>query len=257
MARLLSRPSRSRRFGKVIARINPHASTLVDLGCGVGALVTSLTEKFTSASIVGVDNSKYLLRELQKKRIASTVLADISNLPFREDVFDAAIAIQVLHEIVSMKDSTALIQALKNVHNSLRSCGELILFDHVSPGDTSILIRFSDDRLAKLKEFQTKFKHRRVTFQDRGEGLISISMRDFYDFFTKIWALNTDLEAEEMHETHTPFTRQELKDYLLKAGFKIENALDYNTTPVRPRKGMAVQSKVRLPNRQIILVAGK
>lgn len=257
MARLLSRPSRSSRFDKVIERVNPNASTILDLGCGVGALTIKLAEKFPSSSIVGVDKSKYLLRKLQKKGVASTILADIPNLPVKEDVFDVAVAIQVLHEIVSMKDANALIHTLKQVCNSLRSGGELILFDHVSPGDAPILIRFSNDRLAKLKEFQTKFKHRKVTFQDRGDRLISISMRDFYDFFTKIWALNTDLEEEEMHETHTPFTRQELKECLLKAGFKVKQALVYNTTPVRPRKGMAVQSKMRLPDRQIILVAGK
>ncbi|MGD8546077.1 MAG: class I SAM-dependent methyltransferase [Candidatus Bathyarchaeota archaeon] len=257
MVKLLSRPSRSRRFTKVIEKINPKASTILDLGCGVGALTTSLAEKFPSSSIVGVDKTKYLLRKFQKKGIASPVLANILHLPFKENVFDAVIAIQVLHEIVSSKDTNALIRTLENVHNSLGVEGEFILFDHVSPGNTSILLRFSDEKLAKLKEFQTKFKLRRVTFQDRGKGLISISMRDFYDFFTKIWALNTDLEEEEMHETHTPFTRQEIKDYLLKAGFKVVQDLEHNTTPVRPRKGITLQSKVKLPDRQVIALARK
>jgi len=257
MARLLSRPSRSRRFAKVIERINPEASTILDLGCGVGALTTSLAENFPSSLIVGVDKSKYLLRKFQRKGIPSTVLADIPHLPFKDDVFDVAIAIQVLHEIVSLKDTNALIRTLKNVHNSLGSGGEFIIFDHVSPGDIPVLIRFSAGRLANLREFQTKFKHRAVTYQDRGEGLISISMRDFYDFLTKIWALNTDLEDEEMNETHTPFTRQELKEYLLKAGFKVEQTLGYNTTPIRPRKGITLQSKVKLPDRQIVVLARK
>ncbi|MCW4052932.1 MAG: class I SAM-dependent methyltransferase [Candidatus Bathyarchaeota archaeon] len=257
MAKLLSRPSRSRRFAKVMERISPKASTILDLGCGVGALATSLAEKFPSSLIVGVDKSKYLLREFHRKGIAVTVLADISSLPFKEDIFDVAIAIQVLHEIVSLKGANTLIHILKNIYNSLGSGGEFILFDHVSPGDEPVLVRLSNLRLAKLREFQTKFKHRKVTCQDRGEGLISISMRDFYDFFTKIWALNTDLEEEEMNETHTPFTRQELKDHLLKAGFKIEQALGYNTTPVRPRKGISLQSKVKFPDRQIVVLARK
>lgn len=257
MVRLLSRPGRSRRFAKVIERISPKASTILDLGCGVGALTTRLAVKFPSSLIVGVDKSKYLLQRFHRKGIASTVLADIPNLPFKEDVFDVAIAIQVLHEIVSLRDTNTLIRTLENIHNSLGSGGEFILFDHVSPGDKPVLIRFSDSMLAKLREFQTKFKHRKVTCQDRGEGLISISIRDFYDFLTKIWALNTDLEEEEMNETHTPFTRQELKDYLLKAGFKVEQALGYNTTPVRPRKGITLQSKVKFPDRQIVLLARK
>jgi len=255
MARLLSRPSRSRRFDAVIERINPRASTILDLGCGIGALTTSLAEKFPSSLIVGVDKSKYLLRKLQKKGIASTVLADIPSLPFKENTFDVAIAIQVLHEIVSLKETCALIQTLKNVRSSLGSGGELIIFDHVSPGDVPVLIRLSDEMLAKFREFQMKFKHRKVAHQDRGEGLISLSMRDFYDFLTKIWALNTNLEEEEMNETHTPFTRQELKDFLLKAGLKIEQISDM--APVHPRKGIVVQSKVKLPDRQIVLLARK
>ena len=186
MAKLLSRPSRSRRFNKVIKRINPEASTILDLGCGVGALTTSLAEKIPSSLIVGVDKSKYLLSKFQKG-IASPVLADIQNLPFKEDVFDVAIAIQVLHEIVSLKDTKSLISTLENVCSSLVNEGEFILFDHVSPGNTSILLRFSDEKLAKLKEFQNKFKLRRIVFQDLDKGLISISMRDFYDFFTTFY----------------------------------------------------------------------
>jgi len=255
MARLLSRPSRSKRFNAVIERISPEASAILDLGCGIGALTTSLAEKFPSSLIVGIDKSKYLLRKLQKKGIALAVLADIQSLPFREDTFDVAIAIQVLHEIVSLKETCALIQTLKGIHSSLRSGGEFLIFDHVNPGDVPIIVRLSEERLAKLREFQMKFKYRKVTCQDRGEGLVSLSMRDFYEFFTKIWALNTSLEEEEMNETHTPFTPQELKDFLLKAGFKIEQIS--NATPVHPRKGITVQSKVRLPDRQIVLLARK
>lgn len=255
MARLLSRPGRAKRFDAVIERISPEASAILDLGCGIGALTTRLAEKFPSSLIVGVDKSKYLLRQLQKKGIALTVLADISSLPFKEDTFDVAVAIQVLHEIVSLKETCALIQTLKNVRSSLGSGGEFIIFDHISPGEAPVLIRLSDEMLAKFREFQMKFKHRKVTYQYRGEGLISLSMQGFYDFLTKIWALNTDLEEEEMNETHTPFTRQQLKDFLSKAGFKIEQIS--NMTPVHPHKGIIMQSKAKLPDRQIVLLARK
>jgi len=255
MAKLLSRPSRSRRFAKVIERISPKASTILDLGCGVGALTTRLAEKFPSSLIIGVDKSKYLLRELHKKRISSIVLADIPNLPFKENVFDVAIAIQVLHEILSPKGIHALIQTFRNVWRSLSSGGEFIIFDHVSPGDNPVLIKLSSDMLMKLKEFKRKFKYRKISWRGQSDGLVSLSMRDFYDFITKIWALNSDLEEEEMNETHTPFTRQELKDYLLKAGFKVEEASRFMS--VRPRKGITLQSKVVLPGRQIVLLARK
>lgn len=255
MARLLSRPSRSRRFDVVTERINPKASTVLDLGCGIGALTTSLIKKLPSALIVGVDKSKYLLRRLQGEGVALVVLADIANLPCKEETFDVAIAVQVLHELVSVKETGAIVEVLKSVHSALRGHGEFIIFDHVSPGDVPIRIRLSGERLAKFREFQRKFKQRDVTYQDRGNGLIGLSMRDFYDFLTKSWALNTDLEEEEMHETHTPFTRGELEDFLSKAGFKVEHVS--TMTPVHPRKGIVVESSEKLPDRQVVVVARK
>ena len=255
MARLLSRPSRAKRFYAVMEKISPGASTFLDLGCGNGALTSILAEFFPSTLIVGVDRSKYLLHELQRKRIALTVLADIPNLPFKKDFFDVAVAVQVLHEIVSLKGISAMIQTLENVRSSLRNGGDFIIFDHVSPGDAPVLIRLSDAMLKKFREFQKKFKHRKITCQDHGEGLVNISMRDFYDFLTKIWALNSELEEEEMNETHTPFTRQELKDYLVKVGFEVEQISSFAS--VHPRKGLTVQSSVKLPDRQIVLLARK
>ncbi len=56
-----------------------------------------------------------------------------------------------------------------------------------------------------------------------------------------------------MNETHTPFTRQELKVFLQKAGFEVEHTV--SRTPVRPRKGIKLQSKVKLPDREIIVLA--
>jgi len=255
MARLLSRRARISMFDPVLARVSPKVSTILDLGCGVGALAGELARKFPSSMIVGVDMSKYLLLKLQRKGIALTVLADIRSLPFKEGIFDVAIAIQVLSEVVSLKVTGALIQTLKNVHFSLRSDGEFIICDHVSPGDAPILLRLSDQMLTKLREFKTKFKHHYVNYQDQGEGVISTTMRDLYDFLTKIWALSTDLEDEEMNETHTPFTPEELQRFLLKAGFKVQQIV--NVAPVPPVEGLFLQSDVELPGRQIVAVARK
>lgn len=255
MAKLLARRSLTKRFDAVLQRIGAEAPTILDLGCGIGALTTRLAEKFPSSLIVGVDQSKHLLRKLHRKGIALTVLADIQNLPLKDDCFDVAVAMQVLHEILSSKGTDVLIQTLKNVSRSLRRGSELIIFDHVNPGNNPVLIKLSKEMLAKFREFQRKFKYRKITNQDHNYGLISVSLRDLYDFITKIWALNSDLEDEEMHETHTPFTRQEIKDFLVEAGFKVKQISSF--TPVHPRKGITLQSKAKLPDRQIILVARK
>ncbi len=255
MARLLARTGRAKRFTAVMEFARSDASTILDLGCGIGALTTNLAEKFPSALIVGIDRSKYLLSKLQKKGIAWTVLADISALPLREAFFDVAVAVQVLHEILSSKGAHALIKTLQGIRSSLSQDGELVIFDHVSPGDTPVFLKLSREMLRKFREFQAKFKYRKIACNNHGEGLVEVSMRDFYDFLTKIWALHSELEEEEMNETHTPFTRQEIEDLLQKAGFKIVRLA--SLTPVHSRKGITVQSKVELPDRHIILLAKK
>jgi len=83
-------------------------------------------------------------------------------------------------------------------------------------------------------------------------------VRDFYDSVTKIWALNSELEEEEMSETHTPFTRQELVNLSQEAGFKVVHTT--SLTPIGSHLeyyGIAVELMVKLPNQHIILQARK
>jgi len=253
MARILARRHRVRRFEAVMAQVRSEPSAVLDLGCGIGALTTMLAERFPSALIVGIDRSRYLLSGLQRKRIALTVLGEISALPFRDDFFDLAVTVQVLHEIISAKGDRVLVETLQNIRETMSQGGEFVIFDHCSPTGDPVLVRFSKERLGKLREFQAKFRHRKITFEDRGEGLVRISRRDFYDFLTKIWALGSDLEGEEMNETHTPFTRRELEGVLQEAGFSVERIA--GLTSVGSRKGITLQSKERLPKRHILVLA--
>lgn len=253
MARILARRYRVRRFEAVIAQVSSEASAILDLGCGIGALTNMLAERFPSAVIVGLDRSKFLLRRLQRQRIASTVLGEVSALPFRDGFFDATVAVQVLHEIVSTKGDRVLVETLQNIRKTMSQGGEFVIFDHCSPTGDPVLVRFSKERLGELREFQAKFRHRKIAFEDHGEGLVRISRRDFYDFLTKIWALGSDLEEEEMNETHTPFTRRELEGVLQEAGFSVERIA--GLTSVGSRKGITLQSKERLPKRHILVLA--
>jgi hypothetical protein len=78
-------------------------------------------------------------------------------------------------------------------------------------------------------------------------------MRDFYDFVTKIWALNSELEEEEMNETHTPFTCQELVNFIQEGGFKAVHTA--TLTPIDKHLeyyGITLDSMVKLPKRHIL-----
>jgi SAM-dependent methyltransferase len=256
MAKLLARADREERFSAVMAYINPDVSAILDLGCGIGALTTRLAERFPSALIVGLDRSKYLLNKVPREENISKVSGELPHLPFTKDSFHLVVAVQVLHEIFYFKGKHALVRTLQSVRSLLKKGGEFIVFDHVSPGDTLISLKLSGELLGKLREFQSKFKPRKIAYDDLGEGRIRTSMRDFYDFVTKIWALNSELEEEEMGETHTPFTCQELVGLVQEAGFEVAHTACL--TPMDghlEHYGISLESAVGLPNRHVILQA--
>ncbi|MCW4021144.1 MAG: class I SAM-dependent methyltransferase [Candidatus Bathyarchaeota archaeon] len=258
MAKILGRPERGERFLAVTDCIRLDASAILDLGCGTGVLASTLAERVPSALVVGVDKSRYLLSESRRRKKFLTVLSDIPCLPFKNNFFDAAVAIQVLHEIFHFKGADSFLRTLKRVHDVLREEGYFIILDHVNPGGTLITLRLPKGFTNKLCEFQCKFKARRVKYEDLDRCRIRISMRDFYDFVTKIWALNSELEEEEMNETHTPFTSQEIECLLQQAGFKTARVASLTSIDSHLEHcNIILESSVRLPNRHILIQARK
>jgi ubiquinone/menaquinone biosynthesis C-methylase UbiE len=90
---------------------NVRGKTVIDVGCGEGAFVYSLSSHNTA---IGID-----LRIPRKVKV-DFVRADAQHLPCRKDSFDAAICSEVLEEI---DDERA---ALQNIHYVLKSHGLLI-----------------------------------------------------------------------------------------------------------------------------------
>ena len=258
MADLLAKAHCDERLSAVIARVTPNVCTILDLGCGIGALTTRLAERFPSAIVVGIDRSKYLLSRLQRRGNAMTILGDIPVLPFRTQSFDLVVAVQVLHEILHFKGAKSLKRTFQNVSHLLKKDGELLILDHFNPGDASISFKLPEEMRNKLQEFQSKFKPRKIAYHELGESWFRTSMRDFCDFVTKIWALNSGLEEEEMNETHTPFALQELENFVQEAGFEVEHTI--SLTPIDRHLeyyGITVEPTAKLPNRHILLKARK
>jgi hypothetical protein len=85
-----------------------------------------------------------------------------------------------------------------------------------------------------------------------------MTLRNLYEFITKLWALGTPLEKEEMGETHTPYSAQELATIIEKEGFvteHIEGAVQFETYLKRYKIG--VKEKRKFPDRFLILKATK
>jgi SAM-dependent methyltransferase len=76
---------------------------VLDLGCGVGRWSGIMSAQ---NSVVGVDLSRYMIKAAKnscKSGDCSFVVADISFLPFRENVFDLVVSITVLQHILDAK----------------------------------------------------------------------------------------------------------------------------------------------------------
>ena len=258
MAELLAKDHREERLSAVITYVDSDVSAVLDLGCGIGALTSRLAERFPSAMIVGIDRSKYLLSKLQRKSNVMKILGDIPDLPLKNHSFDLVVAVQVLHEIFHFKGAKTLVRTFHSVAQLLRQEGKFIILDHSNPGDTPISFGLPEELHKKLREFQTKFRPRKIAYSDLGSGWIRTSMRDFYDFVTKIWALNSGLEEEEMSESHTPFTPQELQDLIQEAGFQVTRAIGLTSIErYLEYYGITLEKAMKLPDRHILVMARK
>lgn len=241
--------------------VDPTTSSILDIGCGIGVLIPLLADRAPSASIVGIDMSYHLLSELKDKRMhprAALVQAKVPGFPFRTESFDLAVAVQSLHEIFHFLGEEALVAAIECVYSLLSDDGTFIVVDHQNPGSKLVEIKLSPELQKTLQLFKERFKPRTVVYEKVDECLIMMTMRDFYDFVTKIWALSTPLEKEEMHETHTPFSVEEFVHYIENVGFGV-NYID-NLTPIEhhlDQYNITIQSDTNLPGRHFVVRARK
>jgi len=99
---------------------------MLDLGCGNGRHTLLFTEK--SRHIIGVDFSKELLKiankncKSQKISNVSYIMADVTALPFREEVFFRIIFLATLHHIPMRENRLESIKILEYILKSGGYC---------------------------------------------------------------------------------------------------------------------------------------
>lgn len=107
----------------------PEGSRLLDIGCGNGR--NMFLPRRLGHQIVGIDFSMNLLRIAQEKlsvreleMSAHLVGGDATLLPFKDNIFDAALYIATLHHIPSEEDR---LESLKEVERTLTSGGTALI----------------------------------------------------------------------------------------------------------------------------------
>ena len=116
----------SREAASVAAFFLPHlrpGMSLLDCGCGPGAITLGLAEAVAPGRAIGVDLEPGMVRradEFARERQVENVefqVADIGELPFPENSFDAVFTSAVLEHLADP------IQAFEEIHRTLRPGG--------------------------------------------------------------------------------------------------------------------------------------
>jgi cyclopropane fatty-acyl-phospholipid synthase-like methyltransferase len=127
---------------------------LIDLGCGTG----NLAGLFPDARYVGVDLSLPYLRFARRAARGNFAVMDVARLGFREDTFDAAIAIGLTHHL----DDGALERFAGQVRRVCRATARMIVIDIVPAQPWNLLERARQRWGERGKHLRPQEEHRRL-----------------------------------------------------------------------------------------------
>ncbi|MCD4780909.1 MAG: class I SAM-dependent methyltransferase [Candidatus Omnitrophica bacterium] len=98
---------------------------LLDIGCSDGRLLEYLYKKNPQNNLYGIDFAHNPLKALQQKTMESyPVCGDISSLPYKDQSFQYAVAIQVIQQIPTRNERQ---KVLRDIHRVLAMNGRFIL----------------------------------------------------------------------------------------------------------------------------------
>ena len=102
---------------------------LLDCGCGTGAILASLHEKYPDKHFTGIDITPKMIEVAESRGIGSVdfVVGDCENLPFGDNSFDVVICSHSFHHYPNPQ------KFFDSVRRVLRPGGKLILRDNTGP----------------------------------------------------------------------------------------------------------------------------
>ncbi len=123
-------------FYKFTASLLPKEDTanVLDLGCGTGLELEEYFSVNPNAKVTGIDLTEAMLESLKTKfpgKDITTVCGSYFDVPFGEEVFDAAVSVESLHHF-SKEEKVPLYAKLRK---SLKTGGYFILTDYFADLD--------------------------------------------------------------------------------------------------------------------------
>ena len=107
---------------------------VLDLGCGTGLELQEYYLLNPSAMVTGIDLSQGMLAELKRKfanKDITLMLGSYFDVPFGEEVFDAAVSVESLHHFTKGEK----IKLYSKLHKALKDKRYFILTDYFSLSD--------------------------------------------------------------------------------------------------------------------------
>lgn len=123
-----------RLVAEAAAVTTPHATHLLDVGCGGGNYTLKLLERMPGLNVTLVDLSQAML-DLAVPRVrprttgsVEAIQSDIREVDFGKERFDIVLASAMLHHLRTADEWRTVFQ---KVHDALRPCGSFWIFDIV------------------------------------------------------------------------------------------------------------------------------
>ena len=232
-----------RQASRLIRDANPSAR-IFEAGCGeaqiIGALVEAHGNRSGDQSSVGIDRDSKALAAAQKNFPSIQFLeGDFTDPLLLQSLgeFDQLLLVNALHHVFSDAYNSKLgeidmTRGKANVRTSFSSLaksvkpgGYLILFDGLeanTPWDAPVQIQFqTQEAWEKFQTFAQEYAPFHIQYQRDAERVITLSMRDFTRYVTKIIFLGKHLWERERHESYQYFNEEEMRRMLIENNFEI------------------------------------
>lgn len=109
----------------VVRELLPDGGTVLDVGCGTGALASWIQR--AGYDVVGVDASTGMLAEAREAGVGAVYAAYSTALPFEDDVFDLSLSVATMHHLETPERVAATVAEMGRV---VRPGGYVLIWDH-------------------------------------------------------------------------------------------------------------------------------
>lgn len=205
----------------------PHIDaydTIVDLGCGSAKLTNKIASQYPQALVYGLENSDVMYNYINNSCIipdnTQIIKANVIDKKFNDDTVKIFYISSCCHEVKSFYNEGSIAIMFKNIYDSLREDGKLIIRDFVKPLDNKQIVITKNNFNDYVDKFNNEFPSKII------DNTCDIST--FYEF--AIHTKYVDNWESEIKEHYAWINAYELSLLLTKIGFNsISVTYEYNS----------------------------